>query len=80
VVLNYALANDVMQSVKHLQTRRNLETAVDVLGGLAFVAGGIAILVYAEQSSLGKEVMLVSEKSLMSLWMTPEEEEAWKDL
>ncbi|MCX5914293.1 MAG: hypothetical protein NTV04_20455 [Deltaproteobacteria bacterium] len=33
-----------------------------------------------EQSSLSKEVMLASEKSLMTLWMNPEEEEAWKDL
>ena len=27
-----------------------------------------------------REYMLASEKSLMSVWMTPDEEEAWKDL
>ena len=33
-----------------------------------------------EQNSICKEVMFASEKSLVSLWMTSEEEEAWKDL
>ena len=33
-----------------------------------------------EPSNLRKECMLASEKSLMSVWMTPDEEEAWKDL
>jgi hypothetical protein len=28
----------------------------------------------------GREYMLASEKSLRSVWMTPDEEEAWKDL
>ena len=27
-----------------------------------------------------RDYMLASEKSLMSIWMTPEEDEAWKDL
>lgn len=30
--------------------------------------------------NVSREYMLASEKSLMSVWMTPEEEEAWKDL
>jgi hypothetical protein len=33
-----------------------------------------------EPSSLSKELMFASEKSLMTLWMNPEEDEAWKDL
>ena len=33
-----------------------------------------------EPASLNREYMLASEKSLMSVWMTPDEEEAWKDL
>jgi hypothetical protein len=33
-----------------------------------------------EQSSMAREVMLASEQSLMSVWMNPEEEEAWKNL
>lgn len=31
-------------------------------------------------ANLSKEIMLASEKSLMSVWMTTDEEEAWKDL
>jgi hypothetical protein len=27
-----------------------------------------------------REYMLASEKSLSAIWMTPEEDEAWKDL
>jgi hypothetical protein len=27
-----------------------------------------------------RDYMLASERSLMSIWMTPEEDEAWKDL
>ena len=30
--------------------------------------------------SNSREYMLASEKALMSIWMTPEEDEAWKDL
>jgi hypothetical protein len=33
-----------------------------------------------EPTNPGKETMLASERSLMSLWMTTDEEEAWKDL
>ncbi|MGA2974749.1 MAG: hypothetical protein ABSF77_05510 [Spirochaetia bacterium] len=33
-----------------------------------------------EPTDLGREFMLASVKSLMSVWMTPDEEEAWKDL
>ena len=33
-----------------------------------------------EPANMSREYMLASEKSLMSIWMTPEEEEAWKDL
>ena len=33
-----------------------------------------------EPARLSRECMLASEKSLMSVWMTPDEEEAWKDL
>jgi hypothetical protein len=31
-------------------------------------------------SSNGQDYMLASEKALSALWMTPEEDEAWKDL
>jgi hypothetical protein len=30
--------------------------------------------------NLSKELMLATEKSLKSVWMTPDVEEAWKDL
>lgn len=33
-----------------------------------------------EPANLSKELMLASEKSLMSVWTTTDEEEAWKDL
>lgn len=33
-----------------------------------------------EPANPSKEIMLASEKSLMSVWMTTDEEEAWKDL
>jgi hypothetical protein len=33
-----------------------------------------------EQATMSKEIMLASERALMSVWMTPEEDEAWKDL
>jgi hypothetical protein len=33
-----------------------------------------------EPTSFSREYMLASEKALLSVWMTPEEEEAWKDL
>jgi hypothetical protein len=33
-----------------------------------------------EQATMSKELMLASERALMLVWMTPEEDEAWKDL
>ncbi|MGO9412676.1 MAG: hypothetical protein ACLQCB_18260 [Spirochaetia bacterium] len=33
-----------------------------------------------DPSTASRELMLASEKSLKALWMTHEEEEAWKDL
>jgi hypothetical protein len=47
--------------------------------GPAFAANN-AQEVVIEPASMQREYMLASEKSLMSLWMTPDEEEAWKDL
>lgn len=45
----------------------------------AFAANNVQEIVI-EPSKLSKECMLASEKSLMLVWMTPDEEEAWKDL
>ena len=44
------------------------------------LAANTAQEILVEPASLGKDIMLASEKSLMAVWMTPEEEEAWKDL
>ncbi len=45
----------------------------------AFAANNAQEIVI-EPPTLGKEIMLASEKSLASVWMTTDEEEAWKDL
>jgi len=44
-----------------------------------FAANNVQEIVI-KPSNLSKQCMLASEKSLMSVWMTPDEEEAWKDL
>ena len=55
----------------------------------AYTHYGYAESAYAEnttqeiiikQSSMARDIMLASEQSLMSVWMNPEEEEAWKNL
>jgi len=48
--------------------------------GESAFAENITQEIVIEQPDAGKEIMFASEQSLMSVWMTPEEEEAWKDL
>jgi hypothetical protein len=45
----------------------------------AFAANNAQEIVI-ESPTLGRETMLAAEKSLARLWMTTDEEEAWKDL
>jgi hypothetical protein len=44
------------------------------------LAGNTVQEIVIEPASLSRAIMLASEGSLTSVWMTPDEEEAWKDL
>ena len=66
---------------RHSMSSCAVATADTFLGYMPHVdrSGNTAQEVVIEVSSR-REYMLASEKALSAIWMTPEEDEAWKDL